>query len=532
MKERILPYVFPIALAAFWLWQLPGILPPGSYEADAVSIATGCELAARDSLRGLAHGAYGGYGYWMQPLVYWLVAGTNLLIPSLGCEAIYAALTALAALALQLLTALFVSKATGIGRTASLAALAMVPESYMLAMYPNSAAPALLPAVGGFLCLLRGRIAPGMALLAAAPLLRLDVVEVYPMMVPALMLSGRSFGRSLGISAAFGAVLAALLWGAYTLLGADVSFTLDVYAEWQDMVSTLSHFGAVFGFYGLLAPALIAAGGVLMAKSRDRRTLVALGMAVAAIIIVHTVNFRFGNAAKHYAPLLPFVAIPIAFAVRAIGSSLLHGRGWKRTVAAVATAGVAAVWLIGVRLNLDFPHVLTAQTAYSPEGWRIARVGGVEIAVGGGTCFNTSDETAMVSGYAFYPLYVHRVKEENRRRQAFVRSWSGPAEGEVAVSAGYNQWMRCVLLRVTGASGLNRAEPDAELENKIRDSSHWSFMDGYLRRRYAGARAVYILNTEATSPRLELYLRYLEAEGVVTPVGPGLYKADLSTTNR
>lgn len=503
---------FAVFFILFILWQIPGIFPLISYEGDGTSVSFGCEYAFS---RGW--GAIGdrGYGFWMQPLLYWFVSIFKHLLSSFSCEAIYCLLSAACAVSVQYLSIIFASRLSGFRPLTVLAALAFIPESFMLSMYPNSTAVAMLPLLGAFLLLARGgglRISLALLLLLLAPLIRLDVVIVYPLILPLFIWGGMPWRKALIFSACFALITIAAISGLYRLLGGDILYTLNEFGTWQSKVNWYSNLLAIAGFYGIGGFLLLIVGFCRLIK--DRRYFLLLIIA-GAMLLVHIVNFRFGNASKHYALLLPFIAAAAAIGVRYVTSC-------RRRPFFAALITVCVLWLFtGVRLTSG---IYSVPNRYVPTVARAA-IGPVEITIGGGQAFRTGDEAILLSGEAFYPLYISRLKAEYERRLQLLSESNTFLSDKTVVVHGWEEMSRVLMLCARGeCMGLERVfDNDLNYVMGSGMNSNPEAAAEYLRATYNIDGTHVILSTEPINFRNDYLFEVLAGKGVLEPVNDAIY---------
>lgn len=211
--------LFRVLLLLYVLWQIPGIFPLCSFESDALSISAGCEYTY---INGWGTIGTVGYGYWMQPLTYMLIVAIKHILPQFDCETIYAGISALCALSLQLVLIVFASRMLRPERKWLLpVALWLIPESYALATYPNSTSIAGLCFVAAMVFVAFRHRIPALILLVVAPMFRLDVVMIYPTLPFVLVLSGYTWRNALIAAAVCAAAVVAAIMVFYPLSGAS-----------------------------------------------------------------------------------------------------------------------------------------------------------------------------------------------------------------------------------------------------------------------------------------------------------------------
>ena len=195
---------YPVLMALFLLWMSVGIFPMQCYETDGQEVILGCDVMYRE---GWSLPPVYSYEYRMQPLTTILVVALKHVLPFLTCEQIYCFNTVVASLFFLFGCISFVQHITKAPKTLILVAAMLLPEMYAIAMYPNTAIPAVACFVWALIMLSRGRYWLTGLLLCVAVLFRLDVVIVFPAVFPLLIFEGKSFKQAISLSALFGVVV-------------------------------------------------------------------------------------------------------------------------------------------------------------------------------------------------------------------------------------------------------------------------------------------------------------------------------------
>ncbi len=404
--------LFRVLLLLYVLWQIPGIFPLCSFESDALSISAGCEYTY---INGWGTIGTVGYGYWMQPLTYMLIVAIKHILPQFDCETIYAGISALCALSLQLVLIVFASRMLRPERKWLLpVALWLIPESYALATYPNSTSIAGLCFVAAMVFVASRHRIPALILLVVAPMFRLDVVMIYPTLPFVLVLSGYTWRNALIAAAVCAAAVVAAIMVFYPLSGASWAHTLSEYGVWNEKISAFQHNIAVLGNYGIWNLVLIPGGIYLLFK--DNRKLLSVTI-VVAVMAVHLVNIRFGNACKHYALVMPFVLVAICRVLDYVADVRMKRPGVVLMVAGsllvLSVVGVYKPLIDKMPFGEDVDNPLPVRTPSV-----VFRLPGrnVMLCFGSGDHWCSADEIVMFSGAVTYPWFIHNIKKENMRR--------------------------------------------------------------------------------------------------------------------
>ena len=298
-----------------------------------------------------------------------------------------------------------------IGRDIVLAALFLLPETYAISTYPNTAILSDVLALVAFLQIVRGRgwfhVLPWLCI---APLFRIDIIIVYPVVFFLWRLQGCSWATSLKRSVAAGVAVLAFIVLTYWLLEAN---PLKVMAH-ADSINH-SHiimtfvYVSLFTFYNVINWFLIPLGAWCVAK---RRQWVILALVLLPMLLIHYMYRYNGGAAKHYLYLIPFIAILTSQAL----AWLVKVARQHRWVAWTLVPALILYYTLSIRFDMPERPWHDDPTSYSQVGLHIplfqehaspyhARVG-----IGAGMGVATSDELMLLSGGVFYTDYIHRFK--------------------------------------------------------------------------------------------------------------------------
>ena len=209
---------YPVLLTLFILWMCVGIFPLRCYETDGQEIILGCDIMYRE---GWSLPPVYSYAYRMQPLTTILVVALKHLMPFFTCEQIYCFLTALAALLFLFGSISFVRHITKASKSLILLAAMLLPEIYAIAMYPNTAIPAAACFIWAMVLIVRQRLWLASVLLIVSVLFRLDILAVFPAVLPLLLFEGNPLKRALGLSLGYGVFVMALVVGLSLMLKTD-----------------------------------------------------------------------------------------------------------------------------------------------------------------------------------------------------------------------------------------------------------------------------------------------------------------------
>ena len=398
-------YSYPILLVLFLLWMCIGIFPLQCYETDGQEIILGCDVMYRE---GWSFPPVYSYEYRMQPLTTILVVALKHLLPFFTCERIYCALTVVFSLVFLFGCITFARHITKSSKTMILIAAMLLPEMYAIAMYPNTAIPAAACFVWALILLSREHYWQTALLLCVAVLFRLDIVIVYPAVLPLMIFEGKSWRHALCMSAILALTVIAVPLFFFWLMGADALNTFGDYQEWNGIITRAERVVSILGFYSLAYLLLLPLGIVVMMTNKRWK---ALFLVLLPILLLHGIFSSFGNASKHFLYNAPFVIIAGVWALEWLNKLVRQHPVLKWIVA----VGVVVLMTVSVRKSdLSMPWMYDnplgrmgiVKPLYSTERAGIAYT----VGIGAGYQLVTGDEDMLLSGHLFYPWYIHTLK--------------------------------------------------------------------------------------------------------------------------
>lgn len=413
------PLVGYALLALFMLWMACGVSPLMCYESDNMHLIAGCYQMMSEGLH--CPPAYS-YFYDMQPLVTYVVVLLAKAIPMLDVEQHYCLFTAVMAIValvgcVKLLQRLLPD--TSIGMV--LLALFFLPESYACAFYPNSTVPAFALFVWALYLICRGSWWGAMPLLCTAPLFRIDVVIVYPVLFPLLRwLEAKkhpSLVQQLGKCAMAAVIVVGFVAACCWALDANpIRQTLSTYSDFSNGGAYAAQTKvALLMFYTPLSLVLLPLGFSRMCK---RREWALLFICFVPMLLLHFFFRRTGCAGKHWLYILPFVAL-ISIRGWNVLRDWTHRRLWAKCI-----TGLVLFVIVFCGIRITIPESLTRMsksfTGTEQQEGPFVHLFGEDISplhtqfgVGAGQFVPTADEMMIATGYAFYPFYIKQYKESH-----------------------------------------------------------------------------------------------------------------------
>lgn len=439
------------SLALFLVWMAVGVFPLSCYENDSMHLLAGCSVMAN---QGVTVPPPYSYFYDMQPLVSYVVVGLNAVFAWLTCEQLYCLVTWFAACFAVVGTVRFCRRLTLLPVHVLVFALLFLPESYACAMYPNSAVPAYACFVWAMCMVLDGRFVLAVALMGLAPLFRIDVVIVYPVLLPLLLFvyGRKKVWRCVALSAVAAVAVVAIVTVGCAAMGADpVSHTLGMYSSFDagGQYSGQVKY-ALFTFYTIVSVVVLPLGVVVLWR---RRSLLLLVTCLLPMLLLHYMFRRTGCAGKHWLYILPFVLMLCSTGWAAIARWCNGRRGARYAVAALvvlyafcsvritippAVAKVSKAWVGNERQ--EGPFLTLFSEDLTPMKCRFG--------IGAGQFIPTADEMMIASGNVFYPFYIHAYKsnKDAMRREAKAYADTLPCYDIAALAWGDRIWYQNLLL--------------------------------------------------------------------------------------
>ena len=456
-KHDLLPVRYGLFLALFVAWVCCGVFPLVSYETDSQELILGCDIMSDE---GWSLPPTYSYEYRMHPLTIISVVALRHIVPALTCEQIYCLLSAFSAFVFFAGCLVFVRRVTGGGRMKILAATMLLPETYAIAMYPSSSVHAAACFVWAFVALTdSGHTVchktwklPPLLLLCIAPLFRVDVVAVYPAILPLFLFTGHSIKKSVLLSAAYGVLVVAVSLPLFRLLRADVLSSLGAYGEWNGRIGRGQVLRAVFGFYSVAYLVLLPVGVCQLWRKRLTKVLL---LVLLPVLSVHFVYRSMGCASKHFLYIAPFVIIAGVYGLSAFQAFVRRRRALRRA----AAVAVAVFMLVSVRVVPSSRPWFAKDTMYTagialPLCSATVPGGTLSVAIGAGQYVPTEDEYMLATGHLFYPWYIHTHKEYLKRcaEESCAALDTVPSPTVLALS--YAAWAPVLSRHLAGGYGI------------------------------------------------------------------------------
>lgn len=418
MKEKIniSEKYYLILLSLFLLYIGIGIFPLYCYESDSMHLIMGCSIICN---QGFTIPPIYQYEYDMQPMAYILLPCIRHILPFLTCENIYCLLTGVATLLFIPVTIKLINYLTNLPKTIILLSLFLLPETMAIAMYPNTAILALCPAIFGIYAMFKNHYKTAVLLMGLAPLFRVDILILYPIVLFIFLYQDCSFKESLKKTFIIGICISVIILLGFIVLHANpLDSTLKGYESWNNRTPFSQNIIAMFSFYDVINLILLPIGIVFLYKKKKYKLLM---ISLIPILLNHFVYRKMGCATKHYLYMLPFVAILTGIGINYI-RELLKSRNIIRYISICCIL----LFIFG-SVRIDYPNRpwLNAPVSESRIGPFACLFSEnrtpykIKMGIGAGMFIRTLDEYMLLSGNAFYPLYIHNLKKqavENREK--------------------------------------------------------------------------------------------------------------------
>lgn len=400
------------------LWLSIGYFPIMSYEGDSALVSAGCERLYANGLK-LPPDYF--YQWNMQPLTGLLVVGVKHILFQFTCEQIYYALTVMCSVLFLFVSPFFVSKLIKTRWEYIFFILLLFPESYAIGSYANTAIFALLFFLLGLLFILKRTFNfYSTVLLGIAPLFRVDILVIYPVIL-FLIWNNNTFKKSLY----------------YTSLYAFFILTISIFGFWllkANPLETLSNFNLVMSgnsatsniffekyfkvnstFYPVAVLVMIILGIYNLYKKKEFKLLIISLLSTITLNIIYRNGFA---SLKHISYEIPFLSIILVYSVSLIKRQLIEKKYFLFVSIIIL---LFMQFFIGIRFYpISKPWTSTpySQQYSRPSiakifSYSIKSLGGFEIVLGAGSVIPTYDENVLISGYFFAPFYWNSIKQQD-----------------------------------------------------------------------------------------------------------------------
>lgn len=520
-------YAYPIIFILFALWMCVGIFPLMCYEGDSNEVILGCEILYH---HGWQFPPEYCYEYRMQPLTVITIVVLKHILPFLTCEQIYCLLSTISSFIFLIGSIEFAQHITKYSRTKILIAAILLPEMYAIAMYPNSAILAATCFIWAFINIIKNRHWAAILLMCIAPLFRIDVVIVYPAILPLLLLVGKTWKKSIIFSAIYCTIIVIIVFLLFLLFKADVISTFEGYQKWNEIINIRMVIIAIFGFYSITYFILLPIGIIRIGKQKSWKELF---LVLMPIILLHFIYSSMGCAAKHYLYIAPFVIIA---GVRGFAwiCDIGQRKMWVKWLILLA---IVLILIASVRINKPNRPGFKQKLIISIFSKDISDYR-LSVGIGAGQTVPTQDEMMLASGQLLYPWYIQSFKKElsisNKRIKKTIDSL--PTSDIVFIDWGIRVPVLSEYMKEHNSVRYHQNNEAFTVSNAKRcltirlDENYNGDKDSFWRQTKAYCLSLHRKNVYIITPNLrsQLYFDSISQETDIKKVAEMLYKINIS----
>ncbi len=406
--------ILRIIILLILIWISFGYFPILNVEGDSAFFSAGCERLYANGFQ-IPPDYF--YEWDMQPLVGVILVGFKYIFPSLSCELIYNILTIICSISYFFVASQFISKLSKLRWEYCFIILILFPESYSIAYYSNTTIFASLISLIGFILIIKKPINFfSIFLLGIAPLLRVDILTIYPFILLLFWLNF-SIKRSIIYSTIYTFSTISISIIGFYILKANPIRILHLYQSLND--TNLLTFNIVdflkinASFYTLASLILIVFGLMRLTKMKNYKLLLLILIPIITLYYIYG-DFT-GAATKHIQYLIPFTGLLVAFGIYEINNQSFK---IKKILIIFISTIVAFQSFVGIRfISNSKPWI---QKSYSQQNSRptllnliqipINPADSLQVVIGAGQIIPTADELMLLSGNFFTPFYWNSVK--------------------------------------------------------------------------------------------------------------------------
>lgn len=401
-------------------WWLIGLFPVVNFESDSINLITGCELMWKN---GIQIPPSFSYAWDMQPLISFLIILVKYIVPFFTCEQIYCSLTFLCTIGYLFLISSFVSRLLKTRWEYIMLILFLFPESYAISSYPNTAVFAAAASLLGFylIAYYKSWNVYSVILLILAPLFRVDVLMIYPVVFPLLLLK-EPWTRSLLYSTLYAVITIVSIGFIFWTLNANPLSTFDSFQGFVENRIFSDKFIIInITFYTFFNFLLIAIGTVRLIKDKQIKYLLVI---CVPVLLSYYVLKDFGNATKHLLYILPFIAILASYAINSFKH--LTRKQYIYIIApliflfvlynfvSISIVPVSKPW-ISKTYSVQHPYPVKELASFSLPNQAECSLG-----IGVGQIIPTADELIPLTGSFFTPFYWRHIKSDEKNERAMI----------------------------------------------------------------------------------------------------------------
>lgn len=394
------------------VWFGVGLFPIINVEGDAALFIAGCERMFNNGI--LLPPDYF-YEWKMQPLTGLLIVLLKYLLPFLSCEYIYLITSFCLMIFYNTVTSIIVSQITKLRWEYVFLLLSFFPSSYTIGYYGNTSIFSSIIFLFAITSIFKnGFNIVSLLLLAVAPSFRIDVVIVYPVLLPLLMLK-HCFKRSVVylIVYAISTVSMTLLLSFF--LKSDYMSTFLHYKEiieQKRLFDFQSFFEVLIGFFSFPGLLFFILGIIEVIRLKKYTILTICVLPLFSLIIAY--GDFFGGAPKHLHYTLFSVILASSFSLSVLKSLFLKRKFYFFLIVTF----VLFCSFIGVRIYPESkPWLKESYAMIKPKPTIFTIIStntkyyDFELVFGAGQILPTADEFVLLNGNFFAPFFWNQIKQ-------------------------------------------------------------------------------------------------------------------------
>lgn len=449
-------YIF---LSIFLIWMGIGCFPLYCYESDSLHTMLGCNIIYAN---GFDFPPSYSYEYNMQPLLYVIIPCLKFIFPFFNIEQIFCLLTAIAAMINIILCIELVYKLTKINRLLILFATFLLPESVAIGMYPNTAIFALLFVVIALHLLLKKRFIYSTLFLIIAPIFRIDVVIIYPVVMFILWWMGYSIRESIKTTMIMAlAIIAGIVLAYYILQANPLATTLEGYETWNNNIPLMSILIAVYTYYTICNLILVPIGIYILFKNKNIKLLCVM---MVPIICNHIVYAKMGCATKHFVYMMPFTIALSTYAIQFLKDRIKARLIYKYTLIILLSLYLC----LSIRFKIpSYPWYSISQqipciNIFNEKHTKYQ----FSIGIGSGLLLRTFDELMLASGNLFYPIFINIYKTEQLAKRELLYEYMKDKTNVTYLGSSWENQANVSIAYINNGYSLSTDKELFSLENK------------------------------------------------------------------
>jgi hypothetical protein len=440
MIKEALRYINPrsiiwiITLSLITIYFGIGIFPISLFETDSIAIANNCQHIINT---GVFKGSVIGHSFDMQSGTYFLIVTLSKLFHT-ATFVIYSIISSIAAISFIIFIVIFIKQLCGYNILLIVSLLLLFQEITALAYYPNSTSLSSAFWMLGFIILIKKPSLPRIILagliLSLSAWFRIDILFVFPSVLPLLFIVTKDIKKSILFSTILAVIVLILLWVFMSVCNAKISGFMG-YTEYHGtLFGMANNLGALdlsllrahLASYSLLLVILFLMGLVFILRKKEWKLLMFI---ISGMVFYYMLGINNTVAPKHLAPFTLFWMLAILY-----GLDKILKLGNKNFLILLSLVIIFVFqYFIGYKVDiLSIPYANKEYSLLNPvpsyvklfkTGQIGAKIGSVETRIGAGTKIPSSDEILLSSGIVFNPVSWRIMKEKTLKTTRDLRNY-------------------------------------------------------------------------------------------------------------